>query len=262
VRVRSLGFDTDLMVLRLSGSQVSDRGDHVVVRTQSNPSYWWGNFVLVAGPGEVDSGLRIFTEEFPGAGHVALGVDGTDGAAVATDALGLTADTPAVLTAPSDALPAQARVNAELRVLSNGADWEELFRLRMAGAVADGPPAAADPTFQAARVAEARGLSERGAGLFLGAFGSGRLVATLGIVSDGSGFARYQSVLTDVSYRRRGLAGRLLVEAAARARERWAATRLVIVADPEGPAINRYRSLGFAETERQVGLVRGGERRD
>jgi ribosomal protein S18 acetylase RimI-like enzyme len=132
----------------------------------------------------------------------------------------------------------------------------------MAGAVADGPPAATDPTFQGARVAEARGLSERGAGLFLGAFASGRLVATLGIVPDGSGFARYQSVLTDASYRRRGLAGRLLVEAAALARERWAATTLVIVADPEGPAINLYRSLGFAETERQVGLVRGGERRN
>ncbi len=48
--VTSLAYRTDLTVLRLSGSEIADLGDHLVVRTPADPSYWWGNFVLLAEP--------------------------------------------------------------------------------------------------------------------------------------------------------------------------------------------------------------------
>jgi len=43
-----MGYQTDLAVRRAEGSTVADCGDHIVVRTDQNPLYWWGNFILLA----------------------------------------------------------------------------------------------------------------------------------------------------------------------------------------------------------------------
>ena len=45
-----LSWHTDLAVLAASGSWVEEHADHLVVRTPANPSYHWGNFVLVTDP--------------------------------------------------------------------------------------------------------------------------------------------------------------------------------------------------------------------
>jgi hypothetical protein len=48
VHVISLGFQTDLMVRALEGSEVIDHPDYVTVRSPANPEFWWGNFLLLA----------------------------------------------------------------------------------------------------------------------------------------------------------------------------------------------------------------------
>ena len=48
--IQGLGWRTDLALLEISGSVLEDRGDHVVVRTPDNPTFWWGNFLMLAGP--------------------------------------------------------------------------------------------------------------------------------------------------------------------------------------------------------------------
>ena len=45
--IRSLGFRTDLRLLEMTGSVIEDRGTHLVVRTPDNPTYFWGNFLLL-----------------------------------------------------------------------------------------------------------------------------------------------------------------------------------------------------------------------
>ena len=45
--IRSLGFRTDLRLLEMTGSVIEDRGTHLVVRTPANPTYFWGNFLLL-----------------------------------------------------------------------------------------------------------------------------------------------------------------------------------------------------------------------
>ena len=52
--MRCLGFRTDLALLRLAGSSIEDRGDHLVVRTSANPTFWWGNFLLLEGTPRAD----------------------------------------------------------------------------------------------------------------------------------------------------------------------------------------------------------------
>ena len=31
----------------MTGSQIEDRGTHLVIRTPDNPTYFWGNFLLL-----------------------------------------------------------------------------------------------------------------------------------------------------------------------------------------------------------------------
>jgi hypothetical protein len=84
VEVRSLGYRTDLAILALEGSQVTDRGDHLVIRTLGNPDYWWGNFLLLRDlkPGSGGGWMARFAAEFPDAQHTALGLDEPDVRAV------------------------------------------------------------------------------------------------------------------------------------------------------------------------------------
>jgi len=79
------------------------------------------------------------------------------------------------------------------------------------------------------------------------------------VVSDGGGTLRFQTVETHPDHRRRGFAGWLVYTAGTQGLQRFDGRRLVIVADPDGPAINLYRSLGFVDTERQMKLERAPE---
>jgi len=76
------------------------------------------------------------------------------------------------------------------------------------------------------------------------------------VFSDGSGIARFQDVDTHPDHRNKGLAGTLVYRASQYALDEMAAQTLVIVADPAGPAIRIYRSLGFGDAETQVQLQR------
>jgi hypothetical protein len=101
----SLGYRTDLMLLGLQGSVIEQRTGYQVVRTTAHPTFYWGNFLLLDGPpapGTVSSWTGTFARGFPGAEHVALGVDGTGGDAGDEAELavaGLKAERSTVLTA-------------------------------------------------------------------------------------------------------------------------------------------------------------------
>ncbi len=68
----------------------------------------------------------------------------------------------------------------------------------------------AEPEFLAARLAAEGALTEAGHGWWFGAFVDGQLAAQVGVVTDGSGLARYQNVETHPDARRQGLAGALV----------------------------------------------------
>jgi len=258
VEVRSLGYRTDLMVRVLEGSQVEDRGEYLVIRTPRNPAYWWGNFLLLARPepGAAASWAAIFAREFPMARHVALGLDVTEISVVHIGeyvAAGLQLQRSAVLTAKELTQPPRPYQAAVYRELSGDADWRQAAELR---AIVNAGEPGGDPDFIAARVAAERSVTESGHGLWFGAFVDGDLIAQLGLVTDGSGAARYQNVETHPGWRRRGLAGTLVWHAGRHGLDVLEASTLVIVADPLADAIKVYRSVGFADAETQVGFER------
>jgi ribosomal protein S18 acetylase RimI-like enzyme len=267
VRITSLGYRTDVMVRRLSGSLVEEHSDYTVVRTPENPAFWWGNFLLMpAAPSLADAAQweSWFVAELPDAQHRAFGLDTTDGAcgdAVALAALGATTRINAVMSAGTAREPKLP--DFELRTFDEP-DWAQLATLR--STVYEAPdvdtsddetsPENVEAMFVARQIAASQKLVADGDGEWLGAFDHGRLVAALGIVSDGLGTARYQAVETHPNYRRRGLAGRLVYDAATLAADRFDAHQLVIVADPEDHARRLYESLGFVTIERQVEIMR------
>jgi len=261
VQISSLGFRTDLALRRLAGSQIVDRDEYTVVRTPANPSYWWGNFVLLPGPvraRDAERLMEIFSAEFPDAEHRAFGVDGTAGEVGDHDTvkeLGLSIEINAVLTAQGlhEPAPLAAR-GAVIRRLATDDDWEQAVALRLAVYELAGKPGQRE--FTARQFREARECCERGDGAWFGAFVDGRVVTSLGLLRAWSGTARYQNVETHGDHRRQGFASRLLYESSVWARDALEADTVVIVADPAYHAIDVYRSLGFEEFERQVQLER------
>jgi GNAT superfamily N-acetyltransferase len=259
VEVRSLGYRTDLMVRLLEGSLVQDRGDYLVVRSPDNPTYWWGNFLLIAGPpepGDAATWIGMFAAEFPDAAHVAIGIDVTEVSAVDVAELtteGLRVQQSAVLTAQELHEPPHPNRAAAIRELSGDRDWRQAADLR--AAVNAGEPGS-EPAFLQARIAAERGMTEAGHGSWFGAFLDRTLVAQLGLVTDGSGIARYQNVETHPAARRQGVAGTLVWHAGQQALDGLRASTLVMVADPRDVAIRVYRSVGFTDAETQLAFER------
>jgi ribosomal protein S18 acetylase RimI-like enzyme len=259
VEVQSLGYRTDLMVRRLAGSSITDRGRYIVVRTPENPGFHWGNFLLWPGPpaeDEVGEWMAQFAEEFPAATHVALGIDVTEipewpGYLSTT---GLEADSSVVLAAeqPPEAGPPDDAPT--IRPLRSDDDWGQELGLRVTLAGEDGPPPPGHHAFLERSTAESRRLVESGHAGYFGAFVDDRLCSVVGIASDGLGVARYQNVGTHPEYRRRGFASTLLSRAGSFGREVFGARLLVIVADLDGPAVGLYRSVGFDPVEEQWGM--------
>jgi hypothetical protein len=263
VRVQSLGYRTDLMIRELEGSLIRDRGDYLIVRSPANPEFWWGNFLLVPplAPGDLGNWADRFGKEFPGAGHVAIGVDSTV-AAVPDEAelaaTGLDLERSVVLRAGQGDLRPPPRPNTEAtyRALSGDADWKQALALR--AAISEDGPSGGDSEFNRVRVATERALTEAGHATWHGAFLGEALVAQLGVIADpASGLARYQNVETHPGFRQRGLAGTLTWQAGRTAlASLGAADGLVIVADPGYVAISVYRSIGFIAVESYVSLQR------
>jgi ribosomal protein S18 acetylase RimI-like enzyme len=256
VEVRSLGYRTDLAILALEGSVVTDRGDHRVIRTPGNPDYWWGNFLLLRElkPGSGGGWMARFAAEFPDARHVALGLDEPDARAVDPGEFpGMTMARNAVMTATSVQAPPHPNTEAAFRALEGDTDWRQ--SLELTAAIYAGEPGS-DTGFLAAQLAAKRALAEAGHGVWLGAFLDGTLVSQLGLVTTEPGLARYQSVETHPAARRRGLAGTLVWHAGAAALTGGTRT-LVMVAEPEDAAIRVYRSVGFTVTEPQLSFIQG-----
>ena len=248
--LQSLVLRTELALLQRTGSVVEDRGTHLVVRTPANPTYFWGNCLLLAVPphdvAAVEHWKRVHREEFPEARHVTLGIDRPrsldDDAAVLRDA-GMTVDPVVAMTTEHVRTPDRPSRQADVRVLAGDADWEQQVDLTMEGE----EDVHFTRDFAARKFATNREMVEAGTGAWWGAFVDGRLVSSLGIFAAGEGLARFQSVKTHTDFRNQGLAAGLVVTASRWAQAELDARTLVMAVDPTYSAIRVYRAVGFTE---------------
>lgn len=259
---RSLGLATDVALIGLQHGVVERTHGQLVLRTPANPTYHWGNCVLLERapePGRLADALRAFEEAHPDAAHVAIGIDQAE---VHLDpdelaAHGLQAERDTVLTATrlvDDPRGAPAVACRPVPV-DDDAPWAALVELEVRAEGGDDPDG--HRRFVTRRYAAMRQVAAEGHGAWFAAYtDDGEPVGTLGIYRALPGVGRFQSVLTDPRVRRQGVAGALLRRAGRYAVEELGVRTLVIVADPVGPAIGLYRAAGFADREDQWGLYR------
>jgi ribosomal protein S18 acetylase RimI-like enzyme len=261
--MRSLAFATDIDVLA-SDHELIRRDGYWAVRSPSNQTFWWGNFLLFddsPAPGDGERWERLFAAEFadlPDVAHRTFGWDRVDADTGAADTefvdRGYVLDHSIGLIVGLDALRPHPRENrdVEVRALSPAAgEDEELWQQVIAIQATDPPPGTSGDyhlRYLRDRQAGHRELFRAGRGAWFVALDGEEVVATLGIVvSDRR--ARYQNVHTAESHRRRGIASRLIVEAAHLSSAAHAIDHFVIVADPDYHAIGIYESVGFEPVE-------------
>ena len=236
----SANWRTTLAILRGCGAVVQQRPGYLVVTTPDNPGYHWGNCLVVTGD-DVDDAvgwLDLFAREFPGATHRAIGFLRRPNAQAWLDA-GVTLETERTLTSDVPIAPTPVPDGYAVAPVRDSG-WDAL----LAAACAGEPATEEHRQFIERRLVAERRLVEAGQAEWFAAWTpDGSVASSLGIVALGDD-ARYQSVLTDASHRRRGLARHLLGVAS-----EWAfghgATRLVIVADDGHDGDRLYRAAGF-----------------
>lgn len=250
-----LGWRTDLAVLRLGGATITENDDHLVVSSPDNPTFHWGNFLLVTDPGSVDDAARWlgrFEDALPGLRHRAIGLAREPDDLTGWHGAGLELELSDTLVRTAAVPPAPLPDGYAVRPLEVADDWERSTRLRI-------DSEGEDPDFEADTTRSRRRMVDAGHTRWFGAFQGDELVAELGIVDCGESpeghLARYQSVLTAPGHRRRGLTSHLLGVASG-----WAGTRgcdqWVIVADDGTDANRLYRAHGFVPTDRSAQVYR------
>jgi len=253
----SPGWATDVAILELTGSQVTDRGDHLVVRTPGNPDYHWGNCLLVTDRATVDDAERwtsVFAAEFPDASWFAAGLPAMPHDAQAWAGRDVELEQLDVLTTATGPASAPLADGYTVRQLA-GDDWDLVAARDIAENARTGEyDEAVHERFVHGTIASRRALCEQGLAAFFGAFAGEALVAGLGIVRCGA-LARFQDVRTDPTHRRRGLASHLLGVAAAWAGDRGCDT-WVIVTESTNDAGRVYRRAGFALDDAEFNAYR------
>ncbi len=263
---RSLVFATDIDVLAIDRT-LTARDGYIVVRSPSNPAFWYGNFLLFDDPpaaGDGERWERLFEREFGDdrrIRHRTFGWDRTDGEAGAT-ALefaqrGYDVEHNVGLVAAPPALAPHPRANREVAIRpldpreGSGDEplWSAVVELQVRGR--DRRISVSEHReFSRARQRELRQLFAAGRGAWYVALSpDGELVGSCGIVATGER-GRFQAVETAAAHRRRGICSRLVVDAAAHAAATHALATVVIVADADYHALGLYESLGFERRER------------
>lgn len=251
--LRSYGYRTDVALTRFDGV-VEDRGDYLVLRTPSNPTFHWGNYLVFPDPPDAASTeiwLASMEREMPGQEVPLFGWDRPDGAVGDVSgflARGYELDTSVILTAAAVTPPAKRAPDVAVAPVDTDADWEAAasvlvaaFSPRRSGTVED------LASFVHRQLARYRRMQDARIGQWYCARVEGTPAATLGLVDAGGGVGRFQLVGTDPRFGRRGVCSALVFDVARRGLERF--DTLVMAADATYHAAKVYESVGFRPTE-------------
>lgn len=248
--------------------EVRDLGDAVALRCPTEPTFRWGNVLMVPdapAPGDRPRLEARFAEAFadlPGVRHVTVAWDdpeGREGALAQWEAAGYEIDRNVTRVARAADLraPLKRPTGFAVRAAHDDEDWRRVIEMQASEPGSEEPEAYR--ALVAGRTAYRRQLTEgRRPGLhgawFLATL-HGQPVGSVGLFVH-RGIGRFQFVHVTKPHRRKGVATAMVHAAAREGLSRLGAGRLVIVADEGTPADGIYARLGFRATERLVGACR------
>ncbi len=246
-----------------------ERDDCIVVRTPGNPTFYWGNcLVLPAPPGDAD--LAHWQARFdaeignlqPDSRHVAIGVAAPwPGMPLPRwEAAGFAVHRTTMLRLAPDALLAPCkppRGAVELRALDMDTESESLVDLESTDA--GGFELGAYREYLRRQHGRYRTMHAAGLLQWFGLWCDGTLAASCGLLRDSAGdgaMGRFQRVITHPAWRRRGLCTALVQGVSHFALANWRVREVYMAADPDDVAIGIYRALGYVPVDGAYGLQR------
>lgn len=261
MKIRSLSYQTDLIFIREDG-EVIDRGHYSVIRTHSNPNYFWGNLLLFEKPPQKDDftlWTELFKKEFsdPRIYHQTFAWDSPQGELGQVTAFlqdGFKLEKGVTLTAQSVHLPQKHCPELTIRSISSEAEWESVIRIHVSCSNHE-LGAQEMEKFYRSQTERYKKLIAKNQGHWFGGFLKEKIVASLGIFQEGE-LGRYQLVGVDPQFQRRGICGSLVFQTAQFAFSKMGVGTLVMVADEDYHAAKIYESVGFKPTEKLLGLCK------
>lgn len=260
MNIQSLGYRTDLFFPQFDG-HIIDRGDYLVALTPSNPTYHWGNFLLFAQPpvdGDLVKWKSIFEREFrtqSDTHHMAFGWDTIDGQTGEIQPFvndGFNLNQAVVLTTQQVTPPPKFNQEVVIRAVVEDWEWDQALENQIL--CRDSVYGLEGYTvFKQQQMARYRAMVQAGWGQWFGAFLDNCLVADLGLYCR-EGIGRFQTVCTHPDFRRRGICGSLVYQAARYGLDQLKTQTLVMIADENYHAAKIYESVGFTPTEHLVAL--------
>ncbi|MDV7141214.1 hypothetical protein R3X27_00820 [Tropicimonas sp. TH_r6] len=253
--IRSLGLRSDVLVLT-GEAETELHPDRIVLRSPSQPDFWWGNMVMFRSDRvDPEAQQAQFRADFPQARHVTLAWDVPEMAEEPGHArlaeMGYEIEQIDALTldGPPRAHPHPEGI--EIRPIDTETEWEQVVALQTAIGVEEGHVLEGYEPYLLDRFRVRRKQIAKGWGQWIGAFDGDLLVGDLGVFV-ASGVARYQSVETRASHRRRGICAAMVLAGVDWVRSIDPEAVPVIIALSDGPAGRVYRSCGFTRSETQV----------
>lgn len=255
-----LGWQTEFILHRLDAC-ITVHPDCIAVRTDSNPSFYWGNCLLLP-QAPADADLAHWRTRFqaliaagrPEVRHVAIGIttprEGRRLPAWLAD--GFDVDDTAVLALRHDqplAPPPAVRAGSwALRTIDWATERDAFVDLQCLDSAPFEP--AGYRAFRQRQMARIERLALAGCGQWFGLWCDGVLAADCGLIRDAprpGALGRFQTVQTHPLWRRRGLCTALVRGVSAWGFAHWQLDRAVICADPHDVAVGIYRALGYRD---------------
>jgi len=262
------GARTDLALHRF-GAQILELPDCLAVRTPSNPSFYWGNYLMLPqAPADADlpRWLARFDELIarpqPASRHVAIGINTVYAGQQfpVWEAAGFEMFVNAVMRLTPDGLCAPGRAatgDVWVRPIDFANEVPAIVELECADTHGFGE--AGYREYRAQQFVRYAQMHEQGCAQWFGLWCDGQLAADCGLMrmaAQPGETVRFQRVATHPAWRRRGLASALVHAVSAYALNEWQAAEAIMIADPDDVAIGIYRSLGYRELELEWGLQR------
>jgi hypothetical protein len=188
MEVASLGYRTSLFFAAFDG-QIIDRGNYQIIRTPTNPSFFWGNYLLFDRPpadGDYKRWCKLFADEIgspPQVKHQTFGWDSSrDELGVIEPFLqnGFHREFGDVLAARQLHSPPRPASGLTVRPLCSDEEWDQSVE----NLVITREPEHSETgyrIFARGQMIRYRSMTDAGLGAWYGAFIGDRLVADLGI---------------------------------------------------------------------------------
>ena len=247
--MKNLGYHTDAIFHQLDG-EIIDRGEYYLIRTPTNPTYYWGNYLLFKSEptnGCFEDWMKNHREEFGKTpAHIAIGWDSLkkgDCSDFEASGFELSEDIVLSLTGAPNKIPTNPDLVA--RKFSKDSDWRRSIEHQIAECPTE-IPVEDYRVFVTDQMANHRLKQENGHGHYWGAFLDDELVGDMGIYFDRKAkIARFQSVTTVAAHRRTRVCSTLLSEVIKDTLAHEPIDTLVIAAEHGSIAESTYRSFGF-----------------